>query len=183
MTKVRAKDIPLKFSNPFTTLDGSARASVNFDGWHTLWFNTGTLCNIECANCYIKSSPTNDDLLYLSVKDIEPFLSEMKTSPNPAKEIGFTGGEPFMNPEMINMARLCLEDGYEVLILTNAMQPMMRPRVQLGLLELHAKFGNNLALRISLDHFRKDEHDLERGDGSFRFGLDIGVGRHFSHLR
>jgi len=167
MTQVRAKDISLKFSNPFTALDGSVRASVNFEGWQTLWFNTGTLCNIECANCYIKSSPTNDDLLYLSVKDIEPFLFEMKTGPNPAKEIGFTGGEPFMNPEMINMARLCLEDGYEVLILTNAMQPMMRPRVQLGLLELHAKFGNKLALRISLDHFRKHEHDLERGDGSF----------------
>ena len=57
-----------KFRDPFYTLDGSQRASVPFERMKTLWFNTGTLCNIECANCYIKSSPTNDDLIYLTHK-------------------------------------------------------------------------------------------------------------------
>ena len=42
-----------KFTNPDVTLDGSERASVPLIEAKTLWFNTGTLCNIECANCYI----------------------------------------------------------------------------------------------------------------------------------
>ena len=52
----------------------------------------------------------------------------------------FTGGEPFMNPEMIGLAGAALERGYDVLILTNAMRPMMRKRVQAGLIEFNTWF-------------------------------------------
>ncbi|MAT87723.1 MAG: hypothetical protein CL532_04120 [Aestuariivita sp.] len=48
-----------KFNLSETTLEGSHRAYVNFEGLETLWFNTGTLCNITCQNWYIKSSPQN----------------------------------------------------------------------------------------------------------------------------
>ena len=40
-----------KFADPFLTADGSERASVPLSAPKTLWFNTGTLCNIACANC------------------------------------------------------------------------------------------------------------------------------------
>ncbi len=56
---------PEKFQNQLRTLDGQARATVELRGLQTLWFNTGTLCNITCARCYIESSPTNDRLEYL----------------------------------------------------------------------------------------------------------------------
>ena len=46
------------------TLTGERRASVAFRGLRTLWFNTGTLCNLTCRNCYIDSSPANDRLVY-----------------------------------------------------------------------------------------------------------------------
>ena len=55
-----------KFSNLYTTADGSDRAFIEAKKIKTLWFNTGTLCNIECKNCYIESSPKNDRLVYLS---------------------------------------------------------------------------------------------------------------------
>ena len=49
-----AGEIPLqKFSDPRITAKGETRATVALDRLETLWFNTGTLCNIECANCYI----------------------------------------------------------------------------------------------------------------------------------
>ena len=51
-----------------------------------------------------------------------------------------------MNPELIPMARTCLQEGYHVLILTNAMKPMMRPHVQQGLFDLNNSFGDNLKL-------------------------------------
>ena len=54
-----------KFDNRETTQNGSKRAYIYFKGLKTLWFNTGTLCNISCQNCYIKSSPLNDNLIYL----------------------------------------------------------------------------------------------------------------------
>ena len=121
-----------KFLDPEVTADGQDRAKVALKQLETLWFNTGTLCNIECENCYIMSSPTNDALVYLCVQDILPYLDEIRDDGLGTREIGFTGGEPFMNPDMCAMAELALERGFEVLILTNAMLPMMRPKVRWG---------------------------------------------------
>lgn len=156
-----------KFSHPDLTAKGEARASVSLTGAKTLWFNTGTLCNITCVNCYIESSPENDRLEYMTVDEMRPFLDEIETLGWPVTEIGFTGGEPFMNPEIIGLIEAALARGYEVLVLTNAMRPMMRKRVQQGLLGLHARYGNKLTLRISLDHFNPAYHDEERGAGAY----------------
>ena len=156
-----------KFQDPQHTADGSPRASVALSKPETLWFNTGTLCNITCANCYIVSSPTNDALVYITEGEVTDYLDQITERGWPIHEIGFTGGEPFMNPEMIGMARAALSRGYEVLILTNAMRPMMRRRVQEGLQDLVAEYGDKLTLRISVDHWSEDNHDTERGKGTF----------------
>ncbi len=163
---------PAPFTDPDVTAKGETRARVGLTGLKTLWFNTGTLCNIECANCYIESSPTNDRLVYLEPSDVAHFLDEIAELGEPTEEIGFTGGEPFLNPNMIAMARLCLERGLRTLILTNAMRPMMRPSVRDGLLALKAEFGDLLTLRISIDHHTADLHDAERGPGAFEKTLD-----------
>ena len=167
-----------KFSDPDVTAKGERRASVPLAGVQTLWFNTGTLCNIECENCYILSSPTNDALVYMTTDEVTGYLDQIderkKVAPQrwPVEEIGFTGGEPFMNPEMIEITEASLARGYRVLILTNAMQPMMRPRVQKGLLDLLARYGERLTLRISLDHYSDKLHDTERGEGSFAKAME-----------
>ncbi|KIC37555.1 radical SAM protein [Leisingera sp. ANG-M7] len=156
-----------KFQDAFVTADGQQRASVPLSHPETLWFNTGTLCNIECSNCYILSSPTNDALVYLAEAEVRDYLDQIAERNWPIREIGFTGGEPFMNPEMIPMARAALERGFEVLILTNAMRPMMRKTVKAGLLALRENYGDKLTLRISVDHHSAELHDKERGAGSF----------------
>ncbi len=156
-----------KFADPQICADGAPRARVALRALETLWFNTGTLCNITCVNCYIESSPTNDALVYLSAEDIAPYLDEIAARGLPTREIGFTGGEPYMNPEMNEMAALALSRGFEVLVLTNAMRPMMRPRVREGLAALVREHGKRLTLRISLDHWSAPRHDSLRGAGSF----------------
>ena len=161
-----------KFLDPRYTADGSDRASVALTRPETLWFNTGTLCNIACENCYIESSPTNDALVYITAAEVEGYLDQLAARGWPVTEIAFTGGEPFMNPEMIAMAGLALDRGYEVLILTNAMQPMMRPRVKAGLRDLVARHRDRLTLRISLDHCDPRRHDEERGTGAFARSLE-----------
>lgn len=156
-----------KFVDPFKTADGSTRARVPLSSPETLWFNTGTLCNISCLNCYIESSPSNDRLVYINRAEVEDYLDQLEVRDWGVREIAFTGGEPFMNPHMIALARAGLERGYDVLILTNAMKPMMRPIMQEGLRCLRDQFGDKLTLRISIDHWSEDLHDAERGAGSF----------------
>ncbi|MFY0691265.1 MAG: radical SAM protein [Paracoccaceae bacterium] len=161
-----------KFKDPYTTADGSERASVSLSNPETLWFNTGTLCNIECENCYILSSPRNDALVYLTADEVSEYLDQIESRAWPVREIAFTGGEPFMNADMVEMARRSLARGYDVLILTNAMRPMMRKRVRAGLSELIAAYGDKLTLRISVDHWSREKHDEERGAGSFDTTLE-----------
>jgi len=151
---------PAKFRDPERTADGQRRASVSLDGLHTLWFNTDTLCNLTCTNCYIESSPSNDRLAYLSAAEVRGVLDELDRDWQ-ASEIGFTGGEPFMNPELITMLADALGRGYRVLVLTNAMRPMLK-QVD-GLLALHRQYGDRLCLRVSIDHYGPELHELERG--------------------
>lgn len=161
---------PGKFIDPLFTRDGSPRASVPFTALKTLWINTGTLCNIECKSCYIDSSPTNDRLAYLTRAEAAPYLNEAAAMG--AEEIGFTGGEPFMNPDMAGMAEDALARGFSVLILTNAMRPAMRPRVREAVRRLANAHGERLMLRVSLDHHTALHHDEERGAGSFAIAVE-----------
>ena len=156
-----------KFLDPKVTADGATRATVALRNPRTLWFNTGTLCNITCVNCYIESSPSNDRLVYMSAAEVETYLDQIAERDWPVREIGFTGGEPFMNSEIIAMLELALSRGYRVLVLTNAMKPMMRKGMQSGLVRLSATYGDRLTLRVSLDHWNHVKHDEIRGLGSF----------------
>jgi hypothetical protein len=87
----------LKFVDPDTTVDGKVRASVPLVALRTLWFNTGTLCNLTCQRCYIESSPRNDRLAYLTVADVAGYLDD-RDAALLTHEIGFTGGGPSSTP-------------------------------------------------------------------------------------
>ena len=87
-----------KFKDPEVTLDGATRASVTLSTLKTLWFNTGTRCNLSCPSCYIESSPVNDRLAYLDINDVLPYLDEIKkplTSHYPDR---FYRGRAFYQP-------------------------------------------------------------------------------------
>jgi hypothetical protein len=161
---------PPKFSDPFTTLDGSARAHVELKALRTLWVNTGTLCNLICEGCYIESSPRNDLLAYVDVADVRSYLDEIDRDALPTREIGFTGGEPFMNPALMDILALCLERGFKVLVLTNAMRPMMKCADKL--IALRQQHGEQLTLRVSLDHYSAVRHEELRGARSWQPALD-----------
>lgn len=147
------------------TAKGERRATVALRQLETVWINTGTLCNLACRGCYIESSPTNDALVYLTLAEVEPYLEEAKQVG--AREIGFTGGEPFMNRDIVAMIETALLSGFEVLVLTNAMRPMRR--FESALLPLAKR---RLTLRVSLDHYTRAVHEEERGVGSWEKALD-----------
>ncbi len=145
------------------TAKGELRAHVTMTGLTTLWFNTGTLCNLSCKSCYIESSPTNDALVYISLDEVRCYLDEIARDGLATHEIAFTGGEPFMNREMIPIIQLCLDRGFDVLVLSNAMRPMQR--FERELLALHGR--ERLTIRVSLDHHTQEVHEAERGPDSW----------------
>ena len=158
-----------KFTDPVWTTKGERRAVVPFDGLDTLWFNTGTLCNIACTNCYIKSSPKNDALVYLTRAEVRTFLDEAQAAPRCPREIAFTGGEPFMNPDIMGMLEDSLAAGFAVLVLTNAMKPMQHH--QDDLLAVNRRYRGQLSLRVSIDHYEASLHEQVRGARTWEPGI------------
>jgi uncharacterized Fe-S cluster-containing radical SAM superfamily protein len=161
---------PRKFRDPDFTAAGERRARVLLKSLDTLWFNTGTLCNLTCKNCYIESSPRNDRLSYLSAADVAEYLDEIERDGLGTELIGFTGGEPFMNRDLLEMLDLVLGRGFRALVLTNAMKPMLKMRQ--GLLRLRDAYGDRLTIRVSLDHYGSAVHEVERGPRSWQPTLD-----------
>lgn len=180
-----------KFSDPRITAKGEERAVVPLYALETLWFNTGTLCNITCERCYIESSPKNDRLAYLTLEDVRAYLDEIARDLLPVQLIGFTGGEPFLNKATLPILEETLSRGFEVLVLTNAMRPMQRHKA--ALLDLNTRYGARLRLRVSLDDPSALIHDAERGAGTYEktiaglkwlaahgFNVEL-AGRRFAH--
>lgn len=160
---------PRQFLDPDYTESGAPRATVALRRLDALWFNTGTLCNVTCRNCYTESSPRNDRLVYITAAEVASYLDEIEREDLGTGEIGFTGGEPFMNPEIMAMLEDCLGRGYSVLVLTNAMKPMAKLRA--SLIDLKDRYGRRLAIRVSIDHYSQALHELERGPRTWQPAL------------
>ena len=156
-----------KFKDPITTADGSTRAFIEAKKIKTLWFNTGTLCNIECKNCYIESSPKNDRLVYITFEEVKLFIDEAIDKKLGTKEIGFTGGEPFMNKDVLKMIEYSLSKNFKVLVLSNAMKPMLNKREDL--LKINHQ---DLTIRVSIDHYQKEKHEEIRGKNTFNVMME-----------
>ena len=151
-----------KFQNKFLTADNKKRAFIQTQKIKTLWFNTGTLCNLACKGCYIDSSPKNDRLAYLSINEFKTFVNESIQNEMGTEQIGFTGGEPFMNRDIFKMIEYSLDNDFKTLLLTNAMKPMINKKNDLIRLN-HL----NLTIRVSIDHYSKEKHELVRGRNSW----------------
>ena len=170
LAAIAARLDPRKFQDPLLTAAGERRAKVALKSLDTLWFNTGTLCNLTCRHCYIESSPRNDRLVYLSAAEIAEYLDEIEHLGLGTKLIGFTGGEPFMNPALPAMLEAALARGLRTLVLTNAMKPMAK--MKQALLGLRERHGERLQIRVSLDHYGRRVHEAERGRRSWQPTLD-----------
>ena len=156
-----------KFKDPILTADGSKRAFIEAKKIKTLWFNTGTLCNIECKNCYIESSPKNDRLVYITFEEVKSFIDEAMDNNLGTNEIAFTGGEPFMNKDILKMIDYSLSKNFKVLVLSNAMKPMLNRKEDL--LKINHQ---DLTIRVSIDHYQKEKHEEIRGKNTFNVMME-----------
>jgi MoaA/NifB/PqqE/SkfB family radical SAM enzyme len=130
----------------------------------TLWFQVaGTLCNPACAHCFVSSSPTNRTHEFLSLETILRYLEEAESLG--VKELYFTGGEPFLNPEMESILDHALRVA-PVTVLTNGLLLDLERCQRIS--HLAEKADYSLDFRVSLDGYSAETNDPIRGDGTFR---------------
>src|SRR5579862_3659116 len=76
----------------------------------TLWFQVaGTVCNLRCTHCFISCSPENHSHGMLSLASVAERLREAVLLG--VREYYFTGGEPFLNREMVPILEATLKQG------------------------------------------------------------------------
>jgi MoaA/NifB/PqqE/SkfB family radical SAM enzyme len=139
--------------------------SVSLD---TLWFQVaGTLCNLKCTHCFISCSPTNHSHGMLTLEQVRERLAE--AAKLGVQEYYFTGGEPFLNPEMLPILEAALAQG-PASVLTNGL-PLTPERCR-RLKELSDASEYSLEIRISIDGYAAETNDPIRGAGTFRKILD-----------
>ena len=132
-----------------------------------LWFQVaGTLCNLTCHHCFISCSPKNDNFGFLSLTEIERRLEESVALG--VKEYYFTGGEPFLNPEMAEILTATLAYG-PATVLTNA--TVLKDEWLTALAKAEAASRYSLEFRVSIDGFSPETNDPIRGDGTFSRAL------------
>lgn len=133
----------------------------------TLWFQvSGTLCNLACTHCFISCSPTNRTHEHLSLATVRRHLAEAVELG--VKEYYFTGGEPFLNPEMEAILEAALAVG-PATVLTNGL--LLDPERCRRLAALSAASDYSLDLRVSLDGYDAAGNDAIRGEGAFERAL------------
>jgi MoaA/NifB/PqqE/SkfB family radical SAM enzyme len=130
----------------------------------TLWFQVGgTLCNLACTHCLVSASPTNRTHEFLTLEQVRPYLDEARRLG--VREYYFTGGEPFLNPELEAILALTLQCG-PATVLTNG---LLLDRARCARLrELADDSEYSLDLRVSLDGLDAASNDAIRGAGTFR---------------
>lgn len=127
-----------------------------------LWFQvTGLLCNLECTHCLVDSSPKNKSLDFLDMETIARGLDD--ASRLGVKEIYFTGGEPFLHKQMLEILELSLSR-FPTTVLTNGTIITERIATQLGEIAKASPFS--LELRVSIDHPNPETNDAVRGAGA-----------------
>jgi uncharacterized Fe-S cluster-containing radical SAM superfamily protein len=134
------------------------------DHLDALWFQVaGTLCNLRCNHCFISCSPDNHSLSLMSFDQVIPYLEEAVRLG--VKEFYFTGGEPFINPDLPRILEATLRIG-PATVLTNATVFSAALVKELALMGNASRYS--LELRVSIDGFSSETNDPIRGPGTFK---------------
>ena len=128
-----------------------------------LWFQvSGTVCNLTCRHCFISCSPHNHSFEFLTLPQVESALTESVAYG--VREYYFTGGEPFLNRDLVPMLQHTLQYG-PATVLTNG--TTLKPEWLRELRRAEDESGFSLELRVSIDGPTPAINDPVRGEGTF----------------
>jgi len=129
-----------------------------------LWLYTNFHCNLSCDYCVVASSPR--------ARRRQLGLARVRSLVDEAVQEGFqelylTGGEPFMDPDIVAMLDYA-SARIDTVVLTNAMLLTGRRGDELARLTGRPR----LVIQTSLDGIDPATHDAWRGTGSFERTMD-----------
>ena len=143
---------------------GTRTPEVPLTRLDTLWLQVGgTLCNLACNHCFISCHPENHKIAMMTEAQVRSHLEDAAALG--VRDYYITGGEVFLNPEIMEILAAILEYG-DCFILTNG-TTLTASRVD-RLRALEDASGRRLHFRVSLDSLDEAENDAVRGAGSYR---------------
>lgn len=171
VSRLRTHELPLEENPkaPEITANAPAAPDPQDIPWaplyslDALWFQVGgTICNLWCTHCFISCSPENHSFGFMPRALVRTFLNESQEIG--VKEYYFTGGEPFMNKDMLGILEDTLTIG-PATVLTNGILIPERTAQRLQTIVSRSRYS--LELRVSIDGFTPEANDAIRGAGSF----------------
>ncbi|HTK30377.1 MAG TPA: radical SAM protein [Candidatus Saccharimonadaceae bacterium] len=152
------------FTASRTTADVPRQPFAHLD---ELWIQVaGTLCNLSCTHCFVSCGPGDARHALMTRAEVAARVAE--ALPLGVRECYFTGGEPFLHPDLLDI----LEDTLPhtpCTVLTNG--TLFTAARVAALAELGERSRYSLEIRVSLDAPTAPEHDAFRGAGSFERAL------------
>ncbi|MBI4605788.1 MAG: radical SAM protein [Planctomycetes bacterium] len=140
---------------------------VGIEDLDELWFQvSGTLCNLACSHCFISCHPGNRAFGFLGLGDVKRRLEEARRLG--VKEYYFTGGEPFLNREMVPILEETLRHG-PASVLTNG--TVFRDATAADLARIAKESRYSLEVRVSIDGYDASMNDPLRGDGTWEAAM------------
>ena len=138
-------------------------ATVAFRHLTALWVQlTGTLCNLQCVHCINASGPREPWLAPLPAETARCWIDEAAALG--VKEVYFTGGEPFLHAEILDLLAFALARA-PTTVLTNG--TLITETMADALAALAARARYSLEIRVSLDDPDRGRNDAIRGAGAF----------------
>ena len=142
-------------------------AAAPFRHLTALWVQvTGTYCNLRCVHCINASGPRDPWLAPMDADAVRGWVNE--AAELGVREIYFTGGEPFLHPELLPLLAYALERA-PTTVLTNG--TLIDEPTADALAALAARARYSLELRVSLDDPDRERNDAIRGRGAFARAL------------
>jgi MoaA/NifB/PqqE/SkfB family radical SAM enzyme len=133
-----------------------------FSHLSTLWVQvTGTWCNLQCVHCINASGPKNPWLKSLDSATVKRSIKEAEGLG--IKEIYFTGGEPFLHKDILELLAFSLQVA-PTTILTNG--TMIDAKMADALATPAKETAYSLEIRVSVDDIEAEKNDRIRGKGA-----------------
>ncbi len=145
----------------------TSAAAVELRHLDNLWIQvSGTRCNIECRHCFNNSGPRETGFGLMTLEAVTQAIAA--AAARGVREIYFTGGEPFLHAQLLEMIACALTVA-PTTVLTNGM--LVSDRIAETLADLATAARYSLELRVSLDGYTEQMNDAIRGPGVFRLAL------------
>lgn len=122
-------------------------------------------CNLKCKHCYIDFSNEKHVKNFIPFEKIKEAFSDLQTEK--LKYIHLTGAEPLLHPDFNAILRYCLKRTSTV-IHTNGYSINDKKARFFKKVEEENDKGNEIIIKLSLEHYDERTNDEIRGRGSYR---------------